>query len=164
MSTWDVFISHATEDKASFAQPLAEALRLHGLQVWFDSFTLRVGDSLRQAIDTGLSQSRYGVVVISPAFLRKEWPQKELNGLVAREIHGQKLILPVWHDVDLDTIMQYSPILADRVATSSKRGLDCVVADLLVAMGETLPLNAIGSVDALDPLAHPIRCKAALSI
>ncbi len=69
MSTWDVFISHASEDKKAFVQPLADALRDAGLKVWFDSATLRVGESLREAIDRGLSQSRYGVVVISPAFL-----------------------------------------------------------------------------------------------
>jgi hypothetical protein len=90
-SEWDVFVSHASEDKEEFARPLAQALKDRGLRVWFDEFTLRVGDSLRRSIDRGLAHSRYGVVVISPAFLSKEWPQKELDGLMAREVDGRKV-------------------------------------------------------------------------
>ena len=63
------------------------------------SFTLTVGDSLRRSIDKGLARSRFGIVIISKAFLQKEWPQKELDGLVAREIEGIKVILPVWHEI-----------------------------------------------------------------
>jgi hypothetical protein len=92
---WDVFISHASEDKESFVRPLAKRLQERGLRVWFDEFTLTVGDSIRRSIDSGLARSRYGIVVISPDFLQKEWPQKELDGLVAREIDGVKAILPV---------------------------------------------------------------------
>ena len=121
-----MFISHASEDKDCFARPLAEALRTRGLRVWFDEFTLRVGDSLRRSIDRGLAHASFGVVIISPSFLAKEWPQKELDGLVAREVHGHKVILPVWHNVDADTVRSYSLILADRLATSSAKGLEKV--------------------------------------
>jgi hypothetical protein len=69
---WDVFICHASEDKDNFARPLAEGLRREGLSVWFDEFTLKVGDSLRRSIDHGLGYSRFGVVVLSPAFFAKE--------------------------------------------------------------------------------------------
>jgi hypothetical protein len=131
---WDVFVSHASEDKKEFARPLAQALKDQGLRVWFDEFTLRVGDSLRRSIDKGLAHSRYGVVVISPAFLSKEWPQKELDGLIAREVDGRKVILPVWHNIDAATLRQYSPMLADRLATSSSKGLEQVIDELLEAM------------------------------
>lgn len=105
---WDVFISHASEDKDDFVRPLAERLRHEGLRVWYDDFTLTVGDSLRRSIDRGLAKSRYGVVVISPNFLKKEWPQKELDGLVAREVGGIKVILPVWHNIGADQIRAYT--------------------------------------------------------
>lgn len=75
-----------SEDKTTLVAPLAARLRDHGLRVWYDDFTLTVGDSLRRSIDRGLARSRYGIVVISPDFLKKEWPQKELDGLVAREV------------------------------------------------------------------------------
>jgi formylglycine-generating enzyme required for sulfatase activity len=128
---WDVFISHAWEDKEGIARPLAEALRRKGLRVWYDEFTLTLGDSLRRSIDRGLAQSRYGVVILSPSFFAKEWPQKELDGLVAREVPGEKVILPIWHNITADQIREYSPTLADRVAVKSDRGLDYVVKELL---------------------------------
>ena len=86
---WDV-ISHASEDKEDFVRPLAKRLQEHGLRVWFDELTLTVGDSLRRSIDRGLAKSLHGIVVISPDFLKKEWPRKELDGLVAREIGGSR--------------------------------------------------------------------------
>jgi hypothetical protein len=69
---WDVFISHASEDKDDFVRPLADNLQRSGLRVWFDEFTLTVGDSLRRSIDRGLAKSQYGIVVISPSFLEKD--------------------------------------------------------------------------------------------
>lgn len=86
----DAFISHASEDKADFVRPLAEALTAVGFDIWYDDFALSVGDSLRQSIDKGLSGSRYGIVVLSAAFFAKNWPQYELNGLVAKEMDGKR--------------------------------------------------------------------------
>ena len=131
---WDVFLSHASEDKDDFARPLAVALKGKGLHVWFDEFTLRVGDSLRRSIDKGLAGARFGIVLVSPKFLEKEWPQKELDALMGRESHGVKVILPVWHNVDAAYVRRFSPLLADRLASSSLKGLDQVVADLMAAI------------------------------
>jgi len=86
---WDVFVSHASEDK-DFARPLAEALHKSGLSVWYDDFTLRVGDSLRRRIDEGLAKSRYGIVILSHAFFAKNWPQAELDGLTSKQIAAQR--------------------------------------------------------------------------
>lgn len=130
----DVFICHASEDKDDVARPLAEALRDAGLSVWYDEFTLRVGDSLRRSIDSGLAESRYGVVILSPSFFEKEWPQKELDGLAAREVNGVKVILPVWHELTREEVVSHSPMLADRVAANTRRGLERVVFDLLQAI------------------------------
>jgi hypothetical protein len=128
---WDVFISHAWEDKEGIARPLAEALRRKGLRVWYDEFTLRVGDSLLDSIDHGLANSRHGIVILSPHFFAKRWTQKELAGLTAREVSGEKVILPVWHNITAEQVRKYSPTLADRVAVSSDRGLEHVVEELL---------------------------------
>ena len=86
---YDVFISHASEDKEAIARPLYEALKARGLSVWFDEAELTLGDSLRRKIDDGLARCRYGIVILSPRFLEKEWPQRELDGLVARLLHYQ---------------------------------------------------------------------------
>ena len=130
----DAFISHASEDKDSFVRPLANALEAEGLSVWFDEFSLTVGDSLRRSIDRGLASSRFGIVVLSSHFMTKEWPQKELDGLSAREVGGAKVILPVWLDLTADQVRAYSPTLADRKAAVSADGLTQVVADLVSAM------------------------------
>ena len=128
---WDVFISHAWEDKENIARPLAEALRGAGLRVWYDEFTLTLGDSLRRSIDRGLARSRYGVVILSPHFFAKEWPQRELDGLVAREVSSGKTILPVWHNVTRKDVSRFSPTLADKLAVSTTEGLDTVVEKIL---------------------------------
>jgi hypothetical protein len=131
---WDVFISHASEDKDEIARPLAEALRNSGLRVWYDEFSLNVGDSLRESIDHGLARSKHGVVILSDRFFEKHWPTKELNGLATREVAGVKVILPVWHKVTQTRVSQWSPMLSDRVAVSTDKGLDRVVEALLRAM------------------------------
>jgi hypothetical protein len=77
---WDAFISHASEDKQEFVRPLADALQALGSSIWYDDFALTVGDSLRRSIDHGLANSRWGVVVLSPNFFAKHWPQIELDG------------------------------------------------------------------------------------
>jgi TIR domain len=131
-TAWDVFISHASEDKEALARALAERLRLKGVRVWYDEFTLRLGDSLRRSTDRGLARSRFGVVILSPSFFTKEWPQKELDGLVAREVDGRQIILPVWHELTSEDIRRFSPTLADRKAISSSAGID-KVADAIAA-------------------------------
>ena len=131
---WDVFISHASEDKQAIARPLADALVAKGLSVWYDDFSLKVGDSLRESIDRGLSRSKYGVVILSPRFFEKHWPKQELNGLATREVEGRKVILPVSHEVGFVEVREYSPTLADRLAVDTVKGLEYVVSKLLNAM------------------------------
>jgi hypothetical protein len=133
---WDVFICHASEDKDSFVRPLAKTLRAEGLRVWYDEFTLRVGDGLRRSIDKGLASSKFGAVVVSPSFFKKQWPQRELDGLVAKETDDRRIILPVWHNVSLVDVRQHSITLADRIAANSAEGIQAVVAKLLLAIRE----------------------------
>lgn len=117
---FDVFISHATEDKDGLVRPLAHALQDRNVVVWYDEFELRVGDSLRRKIDAGIARSRFGLVVLSPAFFAKNWPQYELDGLVARDMHdGGRRLLPVWHNISKDELLRQSPSLVDRVALNT---------------------------------------------
>jgi len=131
---WDLFISYASEDKDEFVRPLVDGLVSAGLKIWYDDFSLKVGDSLRRSIDEGLAKSKYGVVVLSPSFFNKEWPRKELDGLVSRERNGIDVILPIWHKVDTKDVLEYSPILAERVAAKSSEGIDRVIDRLLSAI------------------------------
>jgi hypothetical protein len=117
--TYDVFVSHASEDKVSFVAPFVEALIAKGLKVWYDDLELKVGYSLRRNIDKGLSNSTFGIVVLSKFFFQKEWPQKELDGLFARESDGEKVILPIWHEISKNEVLRFSPIIADLVALNT---------------------------------------------
>lgn len=117
--THDVFISHASEDKDDFVRPLANALMDEGLNVWFDEMTLRIGDSLRQKIDRGLVNSRVGLVVLSPEFINKGWTNYELDGIVTRTVSGEQILLPIWHNITKQQVMDFSPSLADKVARST---------------------------------------------
>ena len=116
---YDVFISHASEDKDEVVRPLAVALRDGGLKVWYDEFELRIGDSLRRKIDAGLANSRFGIVVLSRSFFKKGWTNYELDGLVTRSVTGEQVLLPIWHDITKKEVIDYSPSLADKIARST---------------------------------------------
>ena len=114
--------------------PLALSLRQKDLELWYDDFVLKVGDSLRREIDRGLAQSQYGIVLLSHYFFRKYWPQKELDELTAREELGEKVILPVWHNINKAKVTYYSPILTDIVAAKSSIGIEAVTNKLIKAI------------------------------
>lgn len=119
ITEYDLFISHASEDKDEFVRPLAETLESIGVKVWYDEFTLKVGDSLRKKIDFGLIKSRFGTVILSSSFCSKKWTQYELDSMVAREMNGHKMILPIWHKVTKNDVLNFSPALADKVALNT---------------------------------------------
>lgn len=136
---WDVFISHATEDKSAVADPLAQALTKAGLSVWYDTYELDIGDRLRRSIEQGLNKSRYGIIVLSPDFFKKHWPQIELDGLAQREENGQKVILPIWYKVTAEDVKEFSPLLADRIAARWDNGIDSVVQSIVRVVKRSEP-------------------------
>lgn len=113
---WDVFVSHASEDKAAVAIPLAQALQDRGVTVWLDKAELRIGDSLRRRIDKGLRSSRFAAVILSDSYFAKGWPQYELDGIVTLTVEGKQSMLPIWHGVGRDDVAAQSPSLADKLA------------------------------------------------
>jgi hypothetical protein len=125
---YDVFISYATEDGAEVARSLATELERRGLRVWIDQGELRIGDSLMDSIQRGLAHSRFGVVVISPAFLRRRWPRRELNALATiADSEDRKVILPIWHGVDRDALVDGGAVfLADLLAADSRIGVAAI--------------------------------------
>ena len=112
-------------------RPLAHALRDQGLEVWYDEFELQIGDSLRQKIDKGLANSRFGIVVLSRAFFDKGWTNYELDGLVTRSVTGEQVLLPIWHDISKQEVIEYSPSLADKVArNTTSHTVDEIAAEI----------------------------------
>ncbi|MDU1602827.1 MAG: toll/interleukin-1 receptor domain-containing protein [Clostridium sp.] len=129
---WDVFISHASDDKDGFVIPLVDKLKNYGVEVWFDKFALKIGDSLSRSIDKGLRESNYGVIVISKAFIRNNYTNYELTSLLNKEVGNRKIILPVWYDISEKDVKKYNYYLADKMALdSSNMTLDEIAESII---------------------------------
>lgn len=129
---YDIFISHASEDKDLLVRPLAMILERLSVRVWYDEFSLKLGDSLTTSIDMGLHQSRFGLLVLSKSFLGKNWPDYEYRSLLTRQIDGDKVILPLWYGVTKEDVKKYSLYLADIKAVSiTKDNYKAVIALIL---------------------------------
>lgn len=133
------FISHDSRDKTEMAQPLALQLSSMLVPVWYDEFSLRVGDSLRESIERGLRECHRCILVITPNFLSNGgWSRREYDSIFTREIVEQrKLVLPIWRDVTPRDVYEFSPILADRVAANWSEGIDAVSRKIYQAIQST---------------------------
>ena len=118
LDEYDVFVSHAWEDKESFVDEFVTELEKQNLKVWYDKKQMKLGDSMRQKIDEGLSKSRFGIVVLSPDYIKdgKYWTKAELDGLFQLESVNGKTIIPIWHNLLKKDVMAYSPTIAGRIA------------------------------------------------
>lgn len=118
---YDVFVSHAWEDKDSFADEFVKELRKLNLRVWYDTSQIKWGDSMRAKIDDGLKKSKFGVAVLSPDYIKegKYWTKAELDGLFQLESVNGKMLLPVWHNLTKKEVMDYSPIIAGKLAMNT---------------------------------------------
>lgn len=132
---WDVFICHASEDKQPFVEGLAGELKNKGVHVWYDEFSLKLGDRLKVKIEEGLQKSRFGVVVVSKNFFKKKWTQDELAVLIQRDSFDRKVILPIWLDVNKEDVDRNSPLLSIHVAARAEEGIDRVVEKILKEIG-----------------------------
>lgn len=129
---YDIFISHASEDKDAIVRPLATLLERLSVRVWYDEFSLQLGDCLTASIDKGLQQSRFGLLVISKHFLEKHWTDYEYRSLLTRQIDGERVILPLWYGVTKEEVKSYSLYLVDIKAVSiTKDNYKSVVALIL---------------------------------
>lgn len=110
-------------------------LQQQGLKVWYDEFELKIGDSLRRKIDKGLANSRFGIVVLSKDFIRKGWTNYELDGIITRSVSGEQVVLPIWHNITKQEVIDYSPSLADKVARNTAvytiEEIACEIAEVI---------------------------------
>jgi len=134
---YDFFLSHAWKDKPDFVDGLAAAARAAGLRVWYDIHALKWGDSIRQKIDEGLRQSFFGVVVLSPNFFERPWPQAELDAIVQKDFSGRGRLLPIWHKLTQDEVAHHAPILSGRLALSTSSHSTEAIVEELISMRDT---------------------------
>jgi hypothetical protein len=91
-----VFIAHSSADK-EFVDDLADNLRHNGVQVWYDKFNMRIGDSLRDKIGDGIEGSDFMIVVLSPNSINSRWVKDELNAGLAKTFESQSVfVLPLF--------------------------------------------------------------------
>ncbi|WP_299938536.1 toll/interleukin-1 receptor domain-containing protein [uncultured Pelagimonas sp.] len=119
--TVKLFISHASEDKEDFVRPLAQILS-EKFDVWYDEFSLNIGDSLLHSVQNGIRTADYGIIVLSQYFFSKKWPLSEMEGLFNEEVVFGKKIIPVWKDVNHTDVSNNAPIFAGRLAANSADG------------------------------------------
>ena len=161
---YDIFISHASEDKVDFVRPLANRLRKYGLKIWYDEFNLKTGDSLKQSIENGIKDSRYGIVVLSKNFFKKQWTNLELNTLFSKEIiTEQKTIVPIWLDLTVKEMYEYSPLMVDKMAISAKKGenYDYIIEKILdlIFITKYKSEDIIEKIEGLRNEANSYRLK-----
>jgi hypothetical protein len=112
------FISHDSRDKEAIAWPIASGLMRKLYKVWYDEFSLTIGDNLRESIERGIKDSNKCVLIITPNFLNNPgWTKKEFDSIFTRELLKQeRVILPIWFNVSANDVYDYSPSLANTVA------------------------------------------------
>lgn len=133
------FICHDSRDKESVAKSIAIGLSKVMCPVWYDEFSLKVGDRLRESIEKGLKECKKTVLIISQNFLQNPgWTKTEFNSVFTRErIQNEDLFLPVWVGVTKEQIFDYCPSLADRYAVRWEQGLEEVIRQLHGALQQT---------------------------
>lgn len=122
--SYDVFISHSSYDKDEVVRPLTLALQARDLRVWLDEQQMNVGDSIRGSIESALQKSRFGVVILSPAYKGSAWGKQELSALFAKEKYQDKVILPIYHGVTIEDVEEHWPLLADKISLNALAGSD----------------------------------------
>jgi len=113
----DVFLSFAGEDRATIVESLKIAFDNAGISYWLDSQDIKWGDSVSRKINEGLKKSRYGILVLSKAFLGKHWPVEELYAILNFEISAgnvKALPLLVGSKIDRTEILREYPLLSGK--------------------------------------------------
>jgi hypothetical protein len=119
------FICHDSRNKKRLVRPLAHELQKMLCPVWYDEFSLKPGDSLREGIDRGLRDSPKCIVVLSRQFMSNPgWTKGEFNAIVTRHFsEGESILIPIWHRVSRSAVREYSPLVVDIIALNSKVGI-----------------------------------------
>lgn len=119
---YDVFISHANRDKDDFVEELYQAINMLGINIFYDKDVIDWGDDWKNKLLDGTKRSEFAIIVISENFFDREWTEKELVEFLGRQNRsGQKLILPILHNITLTQLQEQYPSVADIQAIDSKK-------------------------------------------
>jgi hypothetical protein len=153
-----LFISHASEDKAVFVRTLASELEKRGVEIWYDEFELKPGDSIRDGIDRGLSSCDSGLCVFSHRYFTKKWTKDELGAIFAKEsIAKANLLIPIWLDLTYEDMVSIAPMLADRKAIQASDGIVSVTKQILQVLIDKKKRDVEPDIDRTHRYYNPPR-------
>lgn len=119
---YDVFISHANKDKNDLIEELYQSLSKLGINIFYDKESLEWGDNWKNRILDGTKKAEFAIIVISKNFFDREWTERELSEFLNRQNrNGQKLILPIVHDITMQQLQEKYPSIADIQAIDSSQ-------------------------------------------
>ncbi len=146
----DVFLCHAWDDRKGAAKELHDLLESRGVSVWFSEKDVTLGSSLLREIDKGLAKSRVGIVLVTPAFLRRVQGEgiadKELSALLARD-----LLIPIVHGTTYDALREISPLLGSRSGLSTK---DDQMSEVATKLAELVTIETESSERKCTTTVH----------
>ena len=133
----DVFLCHAWDDRSGAAKELHDLLESRGVKVWFSEKDVALGTPLLREIDKGLAKSRIGLVLVTPALLRRlqgeSIADKELSVLLARD-----LLVPIVHNTTYEALREVSPLLGSRSGLSTA---EAPMADVAAKLAELVAIQ-----------------------
>lgn len=119
---YDVFISHASKDKEDLIEELYHSLSKLGISIFYDKESLEWGDNWKERILNGTKRAEFAIIVISENFFDREWTERELSEFLNRQNrNGQKLILPIVHNITMQQLQKKYPNVADIQAIDSSK-------------------------------------------
>lgn len=139
----DFFICHANEDKEEFVRDLAETLMKNGANVFYDEYSIKLGDSLTDSINKGIKTSDNAIIVLSNYFFEKSWTQAELQAIFHKSRSTDYKIFIIYHNISNAQVTEKYPLLSDIKAINSSDGLNKIIEELFKAINKKASLSYI---------------------
>lgn len=157
MQEIDFFICHASEDKEDFVRPFAHYIIKNEASVFYDEFSIKLGDSLSEKINQGLSQCKCAIVVLSKHFFEKSWTTVELQGIFQKHISQKAKLIILYHEISHDDVLEKAPLLADIYAVNTSAGIPEITRMIFEATGFQPSLKYI--TQDLSDASPDIACE-----
>lgn len=141
----DYFICHASEDKQSFVRNFAQYLMKNDATVFYDEYSLKLGDSLTEKINDGISRAKAGIIILSKYFFEKPWTNAELQGIFQRHLAKECQLIIIYHGIDHEDVRKRYPLLADIYATTSNKKFPELAREIFEATSFSPSLKFVSS-------------------
>ena len=142
----DYFISHASEDKQEFVRDLANQFIRNGATVFYDEYSIKLGDSLFEKINSGIKESKNCILVLSKYFFEKDWTIAELKAIFSLHVTGKIKLIIIYHNISFEEVSDEYPLLADILGVNSNIGFEKVAEKIFEATAHS-PAMTYGKIN-----------------